>query len=64
MKTIDCPKPTVDPVMAELRRHKEEIAASFGFDAVALCRHLQERELGDPRVLTPKEFQITQDPTK
>lgn len=64
MKTIDYPKPIVDPVMAEVRRHKEEIAAAFGYDVVALCRSLQEREAGDPRVMTPAEFQIAKDQTK
>lgn len=64
MKTIDYPKPIVDPVMAEVRRHKEEIAASFGYDAIALCRSLQEREAGDPRVMTPKESQASKDQSK
>jgi hypothetical protein len=64
MKTIDYPKPIVDPVMAEVRRHKEEIAASFDYDVIALCRALQEREAGDSRVMTPKEFQISKDQTK
>lgn len=31
MKTIDYPKTVVDPVITELRRHKQEIAAAFGF---------------------------------
>ena len=64
MKTIDTQKPIVDPVMAEVRRHKEEIAASFGYDAVALCRSLQEREVGDPRIATPADFRIAKDQTK
>lgn len=55
MKTIDNPKTIIDPVMAEVRRHKEEIAASFGYDVVALGRYLQAREAGNPRFAKPLE---------
>jgi len=53
MKTIDCPKTVVDPVITEVRRHKQEIAEAFGFDVVALGRSLQRREIGDPRFKVP-----------
>lgn len=53
MKTIDYPKTMVDPVITEVRRHKQEIAAAFGFDVMALGRSLQQRETGDPRFKTP-----------
>ncbi len=53
MKTIDAPKTVVDPVIAEVRRHKQEIAESFGFDVEALGRSLQRREIGDTRFMTP-----------
>lgn len=53
MKTIDYPKTVVDPVISEVRRHKQEIAAAFGFDVMALGRSLQQRETGDPRFKTP-----------
>ena len=53
MKTIDHPKTVVDPVISEVRRHKQEIAEAFGFDVVALGRSLQRRETGDPRFKTP-----------
>jgi hypothetical protein len=53
MKTIDCPKTVVDPVISEIRRNKQEIAASFGFDDMTLGRWLQQRETGDPRFKTP-----------
>ncbi|MEM7699616.1 MAG: hypothetical protein AAF236_14560 [Verrucomicrobiota bacterium] len=49
MKTIEPTKPVVDPVIAELRRHKREIAAAFDFDVIALGRSLQARQSGDPR---------------
>ena len=54
MKTIDTPAPVSDPVITEVRRHKREIAESFGFDVIALGRSLQQREAGDPRFATPK----------
>ena len=53
MKTIDYPKTVVDPVIAEVRRHKQEIAEAFNYDVMALGRALQEREHGDPRFKTP-----------
>jgi len=53
MKTIDYPKTVIDPVITEVRRHKQEIAEAFGFDVVALGRSLQRRETGDPRFKTP-----------
>lgn len=53
MKTIDYPKTVVDPVITEVRRHKQEIAEAFGFDVMALGRSLQQREVGDSRFKTP-----------
>lgn len=53
MKTIDNPKTVADPVITEVRRHKQEIAESYGFDVIALGRALQHREVGDPRFETP-----------
>jgi len=53
MKTIDSPKTVVDPVIAEVRRHKSEIAEAFGFDVMALGRSLQRREIGDSRFKNP-----------
>ncbi|RFC50749.1 MAG: hypothetical protein DVB22_001872 [Verrucomicrobia bacterium] len=53
MKTIDSSKTVVDPVIAELRRHKSEIAEAFGCDVMALGRSLQRREIGDSRFKTP-----------
>lgn len=52
MKTIDTPTRITDPVIAEVRRHKREIAEAFGFDVLAMGRSLQQREAGDPRFIT------------
>jgi len=52
MKTIDTPTRITDPVIAEVRRHKREIAEAFDFDVLALGRSLQQREVGDPRFQT------------
>lgn len=38
-----------DEVIAEVRRHKHDIAAQYNFDVVALGRALQSREAVDPR---------------
>jgi len=50
--------------MAEVRRHKEEIAATFNYDVVALGRSLQKREAGDPRFVKSTEVQAAKDQTK
>lgn len=53
MKTIDHPKVVADPVITEVRRHKQMIAEAAGFDVAALGRSLQAREAGDSRFKTP-----------
>jgi hypothetical protein len=53
MKTIDSPKIVADSVIAEVRRHKREIAEAFDCDVMALGRSLQRREIGDSRFRPP-----------
>jgi hypothetical protein len=38
-----------DPIVAEVRKIREEYAAQFGYDLQSLCRALKERELQDSR---------------
>ena len=38
-----------DPIVAEVRKVREDDAAQFNFDLQALCRALKEREQRDPR---------------
>lgn len=38
-----------DPIVAEVRKIREEYAAQFSYDLQSLCRALQEREQQDPR---------------
>jgi hypothetical protein len=38
-----------DPIVAEVRKIREDYVAQFNFDLQALCRALKERELQDPR---------------
>ena len=64
MNINDYPQTVVDPVMAEVRRHKEEIAAIFNYNVVALGRSLQKREVGDPRFVKSTEVQAAKDQTK
>ncbi|MGF1452955.1 MAG: hypothetical protein ACFB21_12880 [Opitutales bacterium] len=45
----------IDPVIKEVRRHKQDIAEAFAFDVVALGRSLQQREAGDPRFKIPDQ---------
>ena len=38
-----------DPIVAEVRKIREDYAAQFSFDLQTLCRALKEREQRDPR---------------
>jgi len=38
-----------DPIVAEVRKIREDYAAQFNYDLQALCRALKEREQQDPR---------------
>lgn len=48
MKENDTTLPMTDPVIQEVRRHKQAIAEEFGFDVVALGKSLQQRQASDP----------------
>ncbi len=61
MKMIDTPAPVIGPVIAEIRRHKREIAAAFDYDVLALGRSLQQRQAGDPRFVNPSGEQDVAD---
>ena len=52
MKTTEPAIPIVDEVIAEVRRHKRAIMAEHGDDVEALLRNLQERQKGNPGVVT------------
>jgi hypothetical protein len=52
---IDYDKPDDDPVVAEVRRAREEIAAGFDFNLRAACEEMQRRQATSGRryVSTP-----------
>ena len=52
MKTTEPAIPVVDEVIAEVRRHKRAIMAEHGDDVEALLRNLQERQKGNPGLVT------------
>jgi hypothetical protein len=52
MKTIDEPKTVVDEVIAEVRRHKEAIAAEHNYNVDALLRDLRDRQESNPRLVS------------
>lgn len=52
MKTTEPAIPIVDEVIAEVRRHKRAIMAEHGDDVEALLRNLQERQKGNPGLVT------------
>lgn len=57
MKTIEQPEKTKDEVMAEVRRHKLDIAAKHEFNVRSLAEDLRRRQQGHPRLVqaTAKE---------
>ena len=40
-------------VLAEVRRHKRDIAKEHGFDVRAIARDLQRRQANHPRLVSP-----------
>lgn len=40
---------SLDPLVEEIHRHREELFEEFGFDPAALVRHLQAREQASGR---------------
>jgi len=48
-----------DPIIAELRKFREEYAAKFNYDLAAICRDLREKEQRHERKLVslpPKPY--------
>jgi hypothetical protein len=52
MKTTEPAIPIVDEVIAEVRRHKRAIMAEHGDDVESLLRNLQDRQKGNPGLVT------------
>lgn len=44
-----------DPIVAEVRRHRQELAAEFGYDLKRLCEHLRQREREHPELMVSYE---------
>jgi hypothetical protein len=53
MKTIEQPDTIRDEILAEVRRHKQEIAEKHGFSVRSLAKDLQLRQQGHPRLVAP-----------
>ena len=43
-----------DPIVNEVRKIRDRLAAEYQYDLRALCRHLQEREKREKRKLTTR----------
>lgn len=52
MKTIDETKNVVDEVIAEVRRHKEAIAAEHDYDVDSLLLDLRKRQQSNPQLVS------------
>ena len=59
MKTIKPTKAPTDDVLAEIRRHKEEIAKEHGFDVRKLARSLQRRQADIGHLVPPPSKETT-----
>lgn len=51
MKTIERTEKIKDEVLAELRKHKQDIAEKHEFNVRSLAEDLQRRQKGHPRLL-------------
>jgi hypothetical protein len=51
-KSINTPKTVVDEVIAEVRHHKQAIAAEHDYDVDSLLRDLRERQKSNPRLVS------------
>ena len=61
MKTIDHITSIRDEVIAEVRRHKEAIAAEHNNDVDALLENLRERQKSNPRLVSKVLKDVTSD---
>ena len=61
MKTIDHITSIRDEVIAEVRRHKESIAAEHNNDVDALLEDLRERQKSNPRLVSKVLKDVTSD---
>ena len=65
---IDYDKPDPDPIVAEVRRAREQLAAEFGYDLRALFAEMQKRQATSGRVYANRPIQRvptgSQNPTR
>ena len=61
MKTSDHSTSIRDEVIAEVRRHKEAIAAEHNNDVDALLEDLRERQKSNPRLVSKVLKDVTSD---
>ena len=61
MKTIDHITSIRDEVIAEVRRHKEAIAAEHNNDVDALLEDLRKRQKSNPRLVSKVLKDVTSD---
>ena len=61
MKTIKQPQTIRDEVLAEVRRHKLEIAAEHDYCVRSLAEDLQKRQENHPRLVAPPIAMSEQD---
>lgn len=59
MKATEPPTPVIDEVIAEVRRHKRAIMAEQSDDVELLLRNLQERQKGNPNLVTSTQPPLT-----
>ncbi len=63
MKTIEQSETIRDEILAEVWRHKQEIAAKHGYCVRSLAKDLQRRQQGHPRLVAPPKNLSEQDVT-
>jgi hypothetical protein len=62
MKTFEQTEMIRDEILAEVWRHKQEIAAKHGYCVRSLAKDLQRRQQGHPRLVAPPKGRSESDP--
>jgi hypothetical protein len=44
-----------DPIVAEVRRHRDKLAAKFGYRLEAIAADIMERQRGDPQLVKRRQ---------
>ena len=53
-----------DPIVEEVRKHREQYAAKFNYDLAAICKDLRERQVACGREVVSRPAKRIQEPAR